>query len=151
MLVLLLFSSPLSCSTGFRSEDWNGQSRSLVLCPVTHFCVVLRFVFGLFSGWKIQTWPIIRFLTASVFFFFFYLLIFDRIHDVMCLNKISRTSIRNIGPHHQKYSSMFHCTHGVHFIPVYTKPSWVFAAKKLTFLVHLTIEASPIWGSSRVW
>ncbi len=60
MTVLLLFSSPLSCSTGFRSEDWHGQSTSLVLCPVTYFCVVLRFVFGLFSGWKIQTWPIIR-------------------------------------------------------------------------------------------
>ncbi len=28
MTVLLLFSSPHSCSTGFRSEDWNGQSRS---------------------------------------------------------------------------------------------------------------------------
>ncbi len=66
MLVLLLFSSPHSFSTGFRSEDWNGHSRSLVLCPVTHFCVVLRFVFGLLSGWKIQTWPIIRFLTESV-------------------------------------------------------------------------------------
>ncbi len=24
----------------FRSEDWNGHSRSLVLCSVTHFCVV---------------------------------------------------------------------------------------------------------------
>ncbi len=30
-------------------------------------------------------------------------------------------------------------------------PSWVFAAKKLIFLFHLTIEASPIWSSSRVW
>ncbi len=42
MTVLLLFSSPHSCSTGFRSEDWNGHSRSLVLCPVTHFCVVFE-------------------------------------------------------------------------------------------------------------
>ncbi len=40
LTVLLLFSSPHSFSTGFRSEDWNGHSRSLVLCPVTHFCVV---------------------------------------------------------------------------------------------------------------
>ncbi len=31
MMVLLLFSSSHSFSTGFRSEDWNGQSRSLVL------------------------------------------------------------------------------------------------------------------------
>ncbi len=57
-----------SFSTGFRSEDWNGQSRSLVLCPVTHFVLFLRFVFGLLSGSKIQTWPIIRFLTESVTF-----------------------------------------------------------------------------------
>ncbi len=40
--MLLLFSSLHSCSTGFRSEDWNGQSRSSVLCPVTHFCVVFE-------------------------------------------------------------------------------------------------------------
>ncbi len=42
MLVLLLFSSPHSFSTGFRSGNWNGHSRSLVLCPVTHFCVVFE-------------------------------------------------------------------------------------------------------------
>ncbi len=29
-------------------------------------------------------------------------------------------------------------------------PSWVFAAKKLIFYFHLTIEASAIWSSSRV-
>ncbi len=45
MTVLLLFSSPHSFSTGFRSEDCNGHSRSLVLCPVTHFCVVFEFFF----------------------------------------------------------------------------------------------------------
>jgi len=42
MMVLLLFSSPHSFSTGFRSEDWNGHSRSLVLFSVTHFCVVFE-------------------------------------------------------------------------------------------------------------
>ncbi len=45
MMVLLLFSSLHSFSTGFMLEDWNGYSRSLVLCSVTHFCVVkLTFV-----------------------------------------------------------------------------------------------------------
>ncbi len=102
----------LILSTGFRSDDWNGHSRSLVL----------RFVFGLLSWWKIQTWLIIRFLTESVTCLFFYLLVFDRIHDAMCLNNMSRTYSRNIGPQHQKYSSIFHCTHGVLFIPVFTKP-----------------------------
>ncbi len=42
MTVFLLFSSPRSFSTAFRSEDWNGQSRSLVLCSGTHFCVVFE-------------------------------------------------------------------------------------------------------------
>ncbi len=68
MMVLLLFSSLHSCSTGFRSEDWDGHSRSLVLCSVTHFCVVFEVLFGLLSGWKIQTWPIIQYLTESVTF-----------------------------------------------------------------------------------
>ncbi len=85
------------------------------------FVLFLRFVYGLLSGWKIQTWPIIRFLTVS-HLLFFYLLVFDRIHDAMYLNKMSRTSSWNIGPQHQKYSSIFHCTHGVLFIPVFTKP-----------------------------
>ncbi len=35
------------------------------------FVLFLRFVFGLLYGWKIQTWPIIRFLTESVTFWFF--------------------------------------------------------------------------------
>ncbi len=65
MTVLLQFTH--SCSTGFRSEDWNGHSRSLVLCSVTHFCVV----FGLLAGWKIQIWPIIRFLKESVTYLLF--------------------------------------------------------------------------------
>ncbi len=50
-----------------------------------------------------------------------YLLVFDRISDDMCLNNMSRTSSRNIGPQHQQYSSIFNCTHGVLFIPVFTK------------------------------
>ncbi len=71
MTVLLLFSSPHSFSTGFRSEDWNGHSRSLVCAQWPIFVLFLRFVYGLLYGWKIQTWPIIRFLTESVTFRFF--------------------------------------------------------------------------------
>ncbi len=48
--------------------------------------------------------------------------LFDIIHDVMCLNKMSRTSGTNIGLQHHKYSSIFHCSHEVLFIPVFTKP-----------------------------
>ncbi len=42
MTVLLLFSLPHSFYIGFRSEDLNGHSRSLVLCSVTHICVVFE-------------------------------------------------------------------------------------------------------------
>ncbi len=110
MTVLLLFSSPHSFSTGFRSEDWNGHSRSLVLWPI--FVLFFRFDLDYFVGWKIQTWQL----------FFFYLLVFDRIHDAMCLNKMSRASSINIGPQHKKNRRIFHCTHGVLLIPVFTKP-----------------------------
>ncbi len=93
-VVLLLFSSPHSFSTGFRSEDGIAIAEAWFLCSVTHFCVVFEFVFGLLSGWKIQTWPIIRFLAGSVTYWFFICLVFDRIHDAMCLNKMFRTSSR---------------------------------------------------------
>ncbi len=60
---------------------------------VTHFCVV----FGLLYGWKTQTWPIIRFLTVSHLLICFNLLVFDRIYDAMCLNKMSSSrQFRNI-------------------------------------------------------
>ncbi len=97
-------------------------SRSLLLCSVTHFCVVF----------EVCVWIIVRLEDPNMAHYkisnrvshllIFYLLVFDRLHDVMCLNKMSRTSSRNIGPQHQKCSSIFHCTHGVLFIPVFTKP-----------------------------
>ncbi len=83
---LLLFSSPHSFSTGFRSEDWNGHSRSLVLCSVTPFCVVF----------EVCVWIIVRLEDPNMAHYkisnrvrhllIFYLLVFDRIHDAMCLN-----------------------------------------------------------------
>ncbi len=70
-----LFSSPHSCSTGFRSEDC---SRSLVFFISDPFlCWFLRFVFGLLYSWKIQKWPIIRFLTVS-HLLIFYLLVYNQ-------------------------------------------------------------------------
>ncbi len=85
--------------------------------PVTHFCVVF----------EVCVWIIVRLEDPNMAHYkisnrvshllIFYLLVFDRIHDAMCLNKMSRTSSRNIGPQHKKYSSIFHCTHGVLFYP----------------------------------
>ncbi len=59
----------------------------------------------------------------------FYLLVFDRIHDAMCLNNMSRTSSRNIGWQHKTYSSNF-IVHMGYFLSLCSpNPSWVFAAK----------------------
>ncbi len=123
MTVLLLFSSPHSFSTGCRSEDWNGHRRSLVLCSVTHFCVVF----------EVCVWIIVRLEDTNMAHYkisnrvshllIFYLLVFDRIHDAMCLNKMSRTSSRNIGPQHQKiqqyislytWGTFYPCVHQTH-------------------------------------
>ncbi len=40
---------------------------------------------------------------------------------------------------------------GYFFIPVCTKLIWWVCCQKAIFSVHLTIEASAIWSSSRVW
>ncbi len=98
MTVLLLFSSLMFYSVQVRGLEWPYKLGFGISDPF--LCCFLWLVFGLFSGWKIQTWPIIRFLTESVTYRFLYLLVFDRIHDAMCLNKMSSTSSRNIGPQH---------------------------------------------------
>ncbi len=46
----------------------SGQGTRMAEAQWPIFVLFLRFVFGLLSGWKIQTWPIIRFLMESVTF-----------------------------------------------------------------------------------
>ncbi len=111
----LLLSSPHSFSIGFRSEDWNGQQK-LGFVLSDPFCVVF----------KICCWIIVRLEDPNMAHYkisnrvshllIFYLLVFDRIHDAMCLNKMSRTFSKNIGPRHQKYSSIF-IVHMGYFYP----------------------------------
>ncbi len=82
-----------------KAEDW-----FCAQWPI--FVLFLRFVFGILYGWKIQTWPIIIFLKESVTYLFF--ICWYLIESMMpCLNKMSRTSSRNIGQQHQKYSRYF--------------------------------------------
>ncbi len=150
MLVLLLFSSPHSFSTGFRSEYSNGHSRSLVLC-LTHFLLFSRFFVWIIVQLEDPNTAHIRFLTESVNYWF-YLFVFNRIHDSMCLNKMSSTSIRNIGPHTtpkmQQHILLY--TQGT-FYPCVHQTHLECLLLKTYFFFHLTIEASPIWSSSRVW
>ncbi len=84
---LLLFSSPHSCSTGFRSEDWNGHSRSLVLCSVTHFCVVFEVCIWIIVRLEDPNMAHYKISNRVSHLLIFYLLVFDRIHDAMCLNQ----------------------------------------------------------------
>ncbi len=114
------FSSVHLTSTGFRSEDWNGHSRSLVLCSVTHFCV----------DFEVCVWIIVRledpnmahymwlFLTESVtcWFFICWYLIESWCH-------ISKQDVQDLQqkyrPTTYKYISLYTW---VLFIPVFTKP-----------------------------
>ncbi len=138
------FSSPHSFSTGFRSEDWNGHSRRLVLCSVTHFCVVFEVFVWIIVLLEDQNIAHCKISNRVSHLLSFYLLLFDRIHDAMCLNKMSRISSINIGPQHKKYSSIFNCTHGVLFILVHQTYLERLLLKSSFFKFHLTIEASLI-------
>ncbi len=122
MLVLLLFSSPTHFLQGSGQRTGMAIAEAWFCAQWPIFCVVFKVCVWIIiwledpnmAHYKISN----RVSDLSVFD----MLAFDRIHDVMCLNKMSRTSSRNIGPQHQKYSSIFHCTLGVLFIPVFTKP-----------------------------
>ncbi len=95
---LLLFSSLTHLLQG-SGQRTGMETRSLVLCSVTHFGVVF----------EVCVWIIVRLDPNMAHYkisnrvshvLILYLLVFDRIHDAMCLNKMSRTSSRNIDPQH---------------------------------------------------
>ncbi len=97
-------------------------AEAVVLCSVTHFCVVFEACVWIIVWLENPNMAHYKISNRVSHLVIFYLLVFDRVHDAMYLNKMSRTSSRNIDPQHQTYSSIFHCTHGVLFIPVFTKP-----------------------------
>ncbi len=76
-----------SFSTGFRSGNWNGHSRSLVLCPVTHFCVVFEVCIWIIVRLEDPNMAHYKISNRVSHLLIFYLLVFDRIHDAMCLNQ----------------------------------------------------------------
>ncbi len=74
----------------------------------------------------------------------FYLLVFDRIHDAMHLNKMFRTSGRKQA-HNIKDPAVYLTVDMGTFLSLFVlNSSGGFAAKKLFFQFHLTIEASAI-------
>ncbi len=74
----------------------------------------------------------------------FYLLVFDRIHDATHLNKTSRTSGRKTG-HNIKDPAVYLTVDMGYLLSLFVlNSSGGFAAKKLFFQFHLSIEASAI-------
>ncbi len=78
MLVVLLFSSPHSSSTGFRSEDGNGQQKLFFVVFEVCVWIIVQLEDPNMAHYKISN--------RVSHFLIFYLLVFDRIHDAMCLN-----------------------------------------------------------------
>ncbi len=124
MTVLLLFSSPHSCSVGFRSEDRDSNGKIFILCSVTHFCVYFDVCFGLLSCWKIKTWPIIRFLTEAVRFRFF--ICWYLIESMMpCIRTRCPGPLAEKQAHNIKDPAVYLTVDmGYFFIPVCTKLIW---------------------------
>ncbi len=77
----------------------------------------LRFVFGLCVIVRLEDPNMAHYKISNKVshLLIFYLLIFDRIHDAMCLNKMSRTSSRNIGPQH-KNTAVYFIVHMGYFL-----------------------------------
>ncbi len=133
MTVLLLFSSPHSSSTGFRSEDRDSHGKILILCSVTHFCVYFDVCFGLLSWWKIHTRPIIRFLTEAVRFRFF--ICWYLIESMMpCIWTRCSGPLAEKQTHNIKDPAVYLTVDmGYFFIPVCTKLIWWVCCQKAIF------------------
>ncbi len=109
---LLLFSSLHSSSTGFRSEDWPKQK--LGFFSVTHCCVVFEVCVWIIVRLEDPNMAHYKIYNRVSHFFYFFILVFDRVHDAMCLNKM--TSSRNIGLQH-KNRAVYFIVHMGYFYP----------------------------------
>ncbi len=62
-------------------------SRSLVLCPVTHFCVVFEVCIWIIVQLEDPNMAHYKISNRVSHLLILYLLVFDRISDAMCLNQ----------------------------------------------------------------
>jgi len=72
MLAPLLFSSAHSFSIGFRSGYGTVMAKATFCAQLHIFVLILMFVFGSLSWWKIQTRPSIRIVAEAVRFIYFF-------------------------------------------------------------------------------
>ncbi len=119
--------------TSLRDRDRNGKI--FILCSVTHFCVYFDVCFGLLSWWKIQTWPIIRFLTEAVRFWFF--ICWYLIESMMpCIWTRCSGPLAEKQAHNIKDPAVYLTVDmGYFFIPVCTKLIWWVCCQKAFFSV----------------
>ncbi len=145
----LQFTSLIFYRVQVRGQDSHGKR--LILCSVTHFCVYFDVCFGLLSWWKIQTRPIIRFLTEAVRFWFF--ICWYLIESMMpCIWTRCSGPPAEKQAHNIKDPAVYLTVDMGYFLSLFVlNSSGGFAAKKLFIQFHVTIEASAIWSSSRVW
>ncbi len=97
------------------------------------FVLFLRFVFGLLYGWKIQTWPITRFLTESVTCWFLSVDIWYNAwchvskHDVQDLQQKYRPTTSKIQQYISLYTFLSLCSPNPYWVLAAKNPSAVFA------------------------
>jgi len=87
-------------SVGFRSEDRDSNGKRLIFVLSDPFLYLFRFLFWIVFLLEDQNMAHYKISNRGSQILIFYLLVFDRIHDAMHLNKMSRTSSRKTGPQH---------------------------------------------------
>ena len=63
-----LFNSDHMFSIGFKSGDWDGHCKTLILFSQNHFCVDFEVCLGSLSCWKVHLWPSLSFLAEATRF-----------------------------------------------------------------------------------
>jgi len=96
--------------------------------------------FGLLTWWKIQKWPIIRFLTEAIRFWFF--ICWHLIESMMpCIWTRCSEPLAEKQAHNIKYPAVYLTVDtGYFFIPVCTKFIWWVCCQKAFF---------PVWSDNR--
>ncbi len=93
-------------------------AESLVLCSVTHFCDVFEVCVWIIVCLEDPNMAHYKISNRVSHLLIFYLFVFDRIHDAMSLNKMSRTSSWNIGTQNTAavytWGTLYPCVHQTH-------------------------------------
>ncbi len=135
MTVLLLFSSPHSSSTGFRSEDRDSHGKIFILCSVTHFCVYFDVLFWIVVLVEDPNTAHYKISNRGSQVLIFYLLVFDRIHDACIWTRCPGPPAEKQAHNIKDPAVYLTVDMGYFFIPVCTKLIWWVCCQKALFSV----------------